>query len=137
MINYKSEVSISKQDITTKKELPGAKMELFQKSQSGDVVIETWTSTTTPHIITNLVNGEYYIRETSAPKGYELNTEVYSFTIENGDVEGTTVVYNTPSKVTVADTLLSKKIITYVLGSMLIIAGAGVLFYEIKKKKHS
>ncbi len=132
--DYASSISLSKQDITKKQELPGAKLQIIDGQGN---IYDEWISTNTPHIINTLVDGTYYLSETTAPKGYELNTETIEFTVENGKATSTVVMYNTPSKVTVADTLLGKNIITYVLGSMLIIAGAGVLFYEIKKKKHA
>ena len=90
-----SKVKISKQDITTKAELPGAKLVL--KDALGNVV-EEWVSTTTPHYITKkLTPGKYVLSETTAPEGYQLNTETVTFTVaSDGGVEKTVVMYNTP-----------------------------------------
>lgn len=133
-IDYASSVKFSKQDITTKKELPGAKLKIIDGQ--GNVYAE-WTSTNQPYEIKTLADGSYYLSETTAPEGYELNTETIPFVVENGKAKSTVVMYNTPNKVIVADTLLKNRLITYVIGGMLIALGTGVLCYEFKKKKHS
>ena len=67
---------ISKQDITTGEELPGAHLTIT--NQFGETV-EEWTSTDTPHVI-YLPVGEYTLTEVAAPEGYS-RTESISFTI--------------------------------------------------------
>ena len=84
-------VSISKQDITTKKELPGATLVL--KDSKGNV-IETWVSTDEPHIIYNLPVGKYTLSETKAPEGYELSTETITFEITENGVKKSVIMYN-------------------------------------------
>ncbi len=92
-----TKVKISKQDITTKEELPGAK--LVVKDEQGNVIDE-WVSTTEPHYITKeLKAGKYTVSETAAPEGYALTTETATFTIDsNGNVSGDVVMYNAPKK---------------------------------------
>ena len=83
-----TEVEISKQDATTKEELPGA--QLVVKNTAGDIVAE-WTSGTTPHKIT-LKPGNYTLTEITAPDGY-LKAETIAFTVdENGLVGSDKVV---------------------------------------------
>ena len=61
---------ISKQDITTGRELPGAKLELVDRDL-GETV-DSWTSGTSPHYVSGLVPGRWYtLIETTAPHGYE------------------------------------------------------------------
>ena len=85
-------VFISKQDITTKKELPGAKLELTKDG----VVIDSWTSTDEVHKIKNLADGEYVLTEITAPNGYEVAEDV-TFEVVNGIVEsGTVVMFDKP-----------------------------------------
>ena len=85
-------VFISKQDITTKKELPGAKLELTKDG----VVIDSWTSTNEVHKIKNLADGEYVLTEITAPNGYEVAEDV-TFIVVNGIVEsGTVVMFDKP-----------------------------------------
>lgn len=93
----KIDVKISKQDITTKKELPGAT--LVVKDSLGNV-IDTWVSTTEPHYITKeLTPGVYYLTETAAPEGYALYTETIKFVIDaDGNPTSDIVVYNKPKK---------------------------------------
>lgn len=88
-----TKVKISKQDVTTKAELPGAHLVL--KDALGKVVDE-WTSTTTPHYIQTLTPGKYTLTETIAPEGYLLSTETVSFTVTNDGKVETVVMYNTP-----------------------------------------
>ena len=66
---------ISKQDITTGKELPGAKLELLDK-ELGEAVDE-WTSGNTPHYVKGLTPGRWYtLKETTAPQGYEVSESI-------------------------------------------------------------
>ena len=71
---------ITKSDLTTGEELPGAKLEVTD--QDGTVVDE-WTSGTEPHIIKELeVGKEYTLTETLPADGY-VTAESIEFTVEN------------------------------------------------------
>ena len=72
---------ISKLDITTKQELPGASL----KVTKDDVVIDEWISTSEKHEIKDLEDGIYILTEVTAPDGYEV-AESITFTVENGKV---------------------------------------------------
>ncbi len=97
-------VKISKQDATTKKELPGAALTL--KDANGNV-IANWISSDTPHYVVGLKPGTYTLIETKSPKGYGLSDEVITFTIdEDGKVDKEIIMYNSPIPVT-ADTNMS------------------------------
>ena len=85
--------TISKQDITNKEELPGAK--LVVKDKNGKVIDE-WVSTSEPHYIKELEPGTYTLTETIAPKGYVLSTETITFTVKNDGTTTKVVMYNTP-----------------------------------------
>ena len=84
-----TKVSISKQDITGDKEIPGAKLQV--KDETGKV-IEEWTSTNKPHEINEkLVAGKTYtLHEENAPDGYAYAEDVEFTVDEKGEV--TTVV---------------------------------------------
>lgn len=72
------QVTVSKTDVTTGEELPGA--ELHIEDAEGNI-IDSWTSTTEPHIVVGLVEGETYtLVETTAPYGYYI-TENVQFTV--------------------------------------------------------
>jgi len=93
----KQDFTISKRDITTGKELPGAKLTLTDSDNS---IVETWISGSKPHQIKNLADGEYTLTEVTAPDGYEV-AESITFTVENGTVKGGSIVmYDSPTKAT-------------------------------------
>ena len=126
-------VEISKQDITTKKELEGAKLTV--KDSDGNVV-DSWISGKEPHMIENLTIGKTYtLIEEIAPKNYKT-AESINFTIDNN---GTVV-----QKVVMYDELLpvAKKVKTgddtrinyYVVVAVLSLIAFSILF--IRKKSH-
>ena len=92
-----TKVKISKRDITTKEELPGAKLVI--KDANGNVKAN-WTSTSTPKYIEGLAAGTYYLSETAAPSGYELYTESIKFTVYANGTVSKVIMYNSPKKVT-------------------------------------
>lgn len=85
---------ISKIDVTTGKELPGALLEIV--NSSGDVV-DHWTSTNTPHVFGilkpdntydyELPDGKYTLIENTAPTGYYKASSV-EFEVKNGAIVG-------------------------------------------------
>lgn len=70
-------VQISKVDIATGKELPGA--ELVIKDKDGNTVAQ-WVSEDKPHYIEKLPAGDYTLTEITAPNGYQL-AEGIAFTV--------------------------------------------------------
>ena len=79
--NKPTEMEFSKVDITTGKELPGAKMQVTYK-ETGKIIDE-WVSTDEPHKIKYLVEGkEYILIEKTAPEGYQL-AESITFTAKD------------------------------------------------------
>ena len=85
MVDDTTKVRISKQDVTTGEELPGATLQIIDENGN---VVEEWVSTDEAHFIEGkLIAGkEYTLRETIAPDGYEIANEI-SFTVnEDGSV---------------------------------------------------
>jgi len=85
MVDDTTKVRISKRDITTGEELPGATLQIIDEDGN---VVEEWVSTDEAHFIEGkLIAGkEYTLRETIAPDGYEIANEI-SFTVnEDGSV---------------------------------------------------
>lgn len=94
MKNYlKEDLYISKQDATTGKELPGAKLVL--KDANGKVVDE-WISGDEPHKVkVKLPAGKYTLTETIAPDGYYLETESIEFIVgEDGTTKEKVIMKN-------------------------------------------
>ncbi len=84
-------VKISKVDVADGKELEGAHIQIIRKGLFGkETVVEEWDSTKVVHEVKGLKTGvEYILRETVAPDGYTVTTDI-TFTIdENGKVTST------------------------------------------------
>lgn len=121
-------VKISKQDITTGKELPGAKLTV--KNSKGEVVDE-WVSTTEPHYLpADLPAGDYKLIEVTSPKGYGLSEEVIDFKITNDGVEKTVTMTNSPIPVT-ADMPVVTIVVILIVTSL--VAGVGI--FKLNKQE--
>ena len=119
-----SKVSITKIDSKTKQGLAGAKFVLYDNSGKQ---ITTWTSTTGAHIIQNLPNGTYTLKETKAPAGYKISKESTTFTISDTNRDVTVKVENT---------LYSKvSIIKIDSKTKVALAGAEFVLYDNSGKK--
>lgn len=128
----KGGVSISKQDITNKKELPGAS--LVVKDYDGKVIDE-WVSSDKPHVIENLKPGTYTLTETLQPDGYILSSETITFTVKGDGSITKVVMYNEPASkdiVEVENTASFKTITSSVIGLIVIAVGLALVF---KNKK--
>ena len=66
-------VEISKKDLTTMEELPGAELTITDKDGKE---IDRWVSTDKPHYIEKLPAGEYTLTEVKAPDGYAFAESV-------------------------------------------------------------
>lgn len=89
MFDDTTKVIVSKQDITTGEELPGATLRIIDKNGN---VVEEWISTNEPHRIEGKLTAgeEYTLRETLAPEGYDIASDI-KFTV-NSDGSVQTVV---------------------------------------------
>lgn len=84
MFDDYTKLNISKVDITTHNELPGAKLTIYD---STNAVYDTWVSAATPHYIEKIPVGDYTLVEETAPEGY-LVAEKVSFTVtDTGTVQ--------------------------------------------------
>lgn len=91
MVDEDTKVEVSKQDITTKKELPGAHLKVTD--EEGNTVDE-WVSKEESHIIKNLVAGKSYIlTETIAPAKYKI-AESVNFKVEDTGAVQKVVMYD-------------------------------------------
>ena len=85
MVDDTTKARISKQDVTTGKELPGATLQIIDENGN---VVEEWVSTNEPHMIEGkLIAGkEYTLKEIIAPEGYEIANEIKFTVNEDGSV---------------------------------------------------
>jgi len=92
MVDDTTKVQISKQDITTGEELPGATIQIIDKDGN---VVDEWVSTTEPHFIeAELTAGEKYtLHEAAAPDGYVIANDV-EFTINSDGTVTEVVMYD-------------------------------------------
>ena len=132
MTDEDTKIEISKQDITTKKELEGAKLQVTDKDGK---VIDEWTSGKQPHMIKNLTAGETYtLTEVIAPKNYKV-AESIQFTVKDTGVAQKVVMYDellpVAKKVKTGD---DTRINYYVVVAVLSLIAFSLLF--IRKKSH-
>ena len=89
MLDDYTKVKISKKDITTKEELPGANLEIWTVDENGNKsdLVDKWVSTEEPHYMEKLPVGKYVLVETSAPDGYLVAEEVAFVVKESGEIQ--------------------------------------------------
>ena len=132
MTDEDTKIEISKQDITTKKELEGAKLKVTDKDGN---VVDEWTSGKQPHMIKNLTAGETYtLTEVIAPKNYKV-AESIQFTVKDTGVAQKVIMYDellpVAKKVKTGD---DTRINYYVVIVVLSLIAFFLLF--IRKKSH-
>ena len=104
-----TEVSISKTDITTGKELPGATLQVLKLEGEELTIVETiygekleWVSGNTPKDIKGLAAGDYILREITAPEGYAVAEDVPFTITDDLNVENKVVMEDQPTEVTIS-----------------------------------
>ena len=130
MTDEDTKIEISKQDITTKKELEGAKLKVTDKDGK---VIDEWTSGKQPHMIKNLTAGETYtLTEVIAPKNYKV-AESIQFTVKDTGVAQKVVMYDEllPIKVKTGDNTHYEY---YMMIAGLAVVVFGIVYF---RKKHA
>lgn len=122
----------------TTKPLPNATFKLTSKNDAEFVKTLT-TGTDGSVTFTGLKAGTYYVEETVAPEGYNINSKKFEITISTqGIVTGDNVKDN---KLVVSDFPLSVPqtggagTVMFTIGGIALIACAGVLFFVVMRKK--
>ena len=92
-----TDLSISKQDITTQAELPGCTLTVT--SEDGSITYDTWVSGTTPHIITGLESGNYVLTEINPADGYTTASSISFSYDKTADQVQSVTMYNSKTRV--------------------------------------
>ena len=77
-------VEISKKDLTTMEELPGAELTITDKDGKE---IDRWVSSNKPHYIEKLPAGDYTLTEITAPDGYDIAESIRFTILPTGEVQ--------------------------------------------------
>lgn len=103
MVDDTTKVRISKQDITTGEELPGATLQIIDENGN---VIEEWISSNKARFIEGklIVGKEYTLREAIAPEGYEIANEIRFAVNADGSVTEVIMYDERTPEVKVSDT---------------------------------
>ena len=129
MTDEATKVEISKKDITGDDELPGAVLQVIDKDGN---IIDEWVSTENAHCIEGiLIAGETYtLRETTAPSGYTLATDI-EFTVNSDGSVTYVVMYNSDAVGTVKVHKKTEGMMN-VEGITLILSGTSDSGHEVK-----
>lgn len=134
MIDDTTKVKISKQDIATGSELPGATLQVIDKDGN---IIEEWVSENEPHFIEAKLTADetYILREITAPQGYEIAEDI-EFTV-NADGTVTEVVMKDKAVVvTVPKNPPTGDVGKSPVGLIMLIAGlCGVMYVSFMSRK--
>ena len=134
---YTFELNVVKVDGNTKAPLAGATFKLTSDTDTTGTSLTTGNDGTVK--FTGLKAGTYYVEETVAPSGYNINSKKFTITISTSGVVTGDGVNN--SKLTVNDYPLTVPqtggagTIMFTIGGVALIACAGVLFFILMRKK--
>lgn len=156
------DITVSKTDAATTKELPGANLSICEasKDESGkyemmvsnagdctvvslaDGSLATWTSTDKPHVVHGLGSGAYYLVETIAPKGYSTAESILFIVNEDGSLTDKDGKSLKDSKLVMRDSLIKDSktgsLGTYIVAMILVLATIGGFgsYYLLKKQEN-
>ena len=93
--NEGNEMVLKKTDLTNGKPVADATITIY--TASGDMYFEGKTDEKGEIILKEVPAGKYTFKETAAPDGFALNTETFTFEMDDyGEVTGTTEITNEP-----------------------------------------
>lgn len=134
---YTLTLNVGKVDGNTKAPLAGATFKLTSDTDTTGTTLTTGEDGSVT--FTGLKAGKYYVEETVAPEGYNINSKKFEITISTqGIVTGDNVKDN---KLVVSDFPLSVPqtggagTVMFTVGGIALIACAGVLFFVVMRKK--
>ena len=130
-------VVAKKVDATTKAPLGGAKFGLYEDSECKKLIVESAVSDANTGIAdfgVKLPAGTYYIKETQAPTGYNVNSEIKAVTLGDSNASATVQIEDTKAKLPSTGGN-GTMMFTIIGGSLVLLAAA--LFIVVMKKRSS
>ena len=92
-------ITINKIDSTNNNNLAGANFTI--KRLATNEIVDSFTTTTTAHVTSNLLPGNYEITETAAPSGYYITDKTANITITSNDLNKTKTITNSQAEVSI------------------------------------
>lgn len=125
-------LTIKKIDSNTKKELPNAEFEI--KSEDGKHTYHITTNNNGLGDIGELPFGNYTVKETKAPNGYNLLNKPINFSITSEKSEVTLTIENTSQGWDLPNTGGIGTLIFYVIGGSIMLSGGWMMFRQARYK---
>ena len=79
-----TKLQISKKDLTTQEELPGATLEIYD--EKGNLMV-SWISAKEPHYFEKLPIGKYRLVEKRAPEGFDCAEDIWFEILDTGEIQ--------------------------------------------------
>lgn len=92
-------ITINKIDGNTNNNLAGASFTI--KRLATNEIVDSFTTTTTSHVTSNLLPGTYEITETAAASGYYITDKTTNITITSNDLNKTKTITNSQAEVSI------------------------------------
>jgi|GEM_PF-599063 len=92
-------ITINKIDGTTNNSLAGASFTI--KRLATNEIVDSFTTTTTSHVTSNLLPGTYEITEKAATSGYYITDKTTNITITSNDLNKTKTITNSQAEVSI------------------------------------
>lgn len=123
---------IIKTDKETGKVVSGAVLAIL--AEDGNEMTR-FTTSEEPYYI-NLTAGNYFVKEITAPEGYELSEEAVPFTVDDTKAINKVEIKNTPTT-KVPDTASNIPAYLYIIGSMILVIGVAVIVVTTRQSKNN
>lgn len=136
---YTYDIKVTKVDANDNtKKLDGAVFKLYSKAGCAEADLVATSEATDANgetTFAGLKEGTYYLKETTAPAGYNLNNTVFTVNVPGTDTETGIVNQTVTDSLLVTPNTGGVGTMMFTIGGAALIACAGVLFLIVRKKK--
>ncbi len=126
-------IEITKIDVSTSEPLPNTLLSIY--NMNDELVFSDRTDENGKVFIENLEYGKYYIIESEAPEGYLINDEKMFFEIKDDGVIIKATITDEKIIIEVPITEQDESYRLIIIGTILLIVGAGILVYAKVRRK--